>query len=306
MDNGRERDSHCRRRPCSGSRQDVQERRSCKNCNSWQCVLRASSARAFLRSHTQLSRAAPTSLSGDWRSRRLRSTKTVVYYELPRPTDIRRPPLAAVRNGHLATFPDADTRAAAGRRGAPSGIDGVRETRLALEVDRVAPAAHLGIHGGRPWRPVSGVSCRPGGLVGTLAIASLSAMQHLSQGAKPRTPNIHGRAASGRTSGRPRIWPSPGPGSHSKTPDEGATGRATLRRRAESKGHTPFEAGKGGRSGNSSLSLSEVWPGIARTYELAKKYNIKTAWGTDVLFSQDCSRHSAGAQLELFGYERSC
>jgi hypothetical protein len=42
--------------------------------------------------------------------------KTVVYYELPRPTDIRRPPLAAVRNGHLATFPDADTRAAAGRR----------------------------------------------------------------------------------------------------------------------------------------------------------------------------------------------
>lgn len=29
----------------------------------------------------------------------------------------------------------------------------------------------------------------------------------------------------------------------------------------------------------------EVWPGIARTYELAKKYNIKTAWGTDVLFS---------------------
>lgn len=30
----------------------------------------------------------------------------------------------------------------------------------------------------------------------------------------------------------------------------------------------------------------EVWPGIARTYELAKKYNIKTAWGTDVLFSR--------------------
>jgi imidazolonepropionase-like amidohydrolase len=29
----------------------------------------------------------------------------------------------------------------------------------------------------------------------------------------------------------------------------------------------------------------EVWPGIARTYELAKKYKIKTAWGTDVLFS---------------------
>ena len=29
-----------------------------------------------------------------------------------------------------------------------------------------------------------------------------------------------------------------------------------------------------------------VFPGIARTYELAKKYKIKTAWGTDVLFSQ--------------------
>jgi imidazolonepropionase-like amidohydrolase len=29
-----------------------------------------------------------------------------------------------------------------------------------------------------------------------------------------------------------------------------------------------------------------VFPGIARTYELAKRYNIKTAWGTDVLFSQ--------------------
>jgi imidazolonepropionase-like amidohydrolase len=30
----------------------------------------------------------------------------------------------------------------------------------------------------------------------------------------------------------------------------------------------------------------EVWPGIGRTYEMAKKYNIKTAWGTDVLFSR--------------------
>jgi imidazolonepropionase-like amidohydrolase len=29
----------------------------------------------------------------------------------------------------------------------------------------------------------------------------------------------------------------------------------------------------------------EVWPGIAKTYELAKKYKIKMAWGTDVLFS---------------------
>jgi imidazolonepropionase-like amidohydrolase len=30
----------------------------------------------------------------------------------------------------------------------------------------------------------------------------------------------------------------------------------------------------------------EVWPGIAKSYELAKKYKIKTAWGTDVLFSR--------------------
>jgi imidazolonepropionase-like amidohydrolase len=30
----------------------------------------------------------------------------------------------------------------------------------------------------------------------------------------------------------------------------------------------------------------EIWPGIVRTYELAKKYKIKTAWGTDVLFSR--------------------
>jgi imidazolonepropionase-like amidohydrolase len=29
----------------------------------------------------------------------------------------------------------------------------------------------------------------------------------------------------------------------------------------------------------------EVWKGIGSTYELAKKYKLKTAWGTDVLFS---------------------
>jgi imidazolonepropionase-like amidohydrolase len=40
----------------------------------------------------------------------------------------------------------------------------------------------------------------------------------------------------------------------------------------------------------------EVWPGIARTYELAKKYRIKTAWGTDVLFSQALA-HQQGAIL---------
>jgi imidazolonepropionase-like amidohydrolase len=30
----------------------------------------------------------------------------------------------------------------------------------------------------------------------------------------------------------------------------------------------------------------EVYPGVARTYALARKYKIKTAWGTDVLFSR--------------------
>lgn len=34
----------------------------------------------------------------------------------------------------------------------------------------------------------------------------------------------------------------------------------------------------------------EVWPGIARTYELAKKYKIKTAWGTDILFAPALAR----------------
>ncbi len=29
----------------------------------------------------------------------------------------------------------------------------------------------------------------------------------------------------------------------------------------------------------------EVWPGIGKAYEFAKKYKLKTAWGTDVLFA---------------------
>lgn len=44
----------------------------------------------------------------------------------------------------------------------------------------------------------------------------------------------------------------------------------------------------------------EVWPGIARTYELAKKYKIKTAWGTDVLFSQALATRQ-GAILASLG-----
>lgn len=44
----------------------------------------------------------------------------------------------------------------------------------------------------------------------------------------------------------------------------------------------------------------EVWPGIARTYELAKKYKIKTAWGTDVLFSAALAQQQ-GAILASLG-----
>jgi imidazolonepropionase-like amidohydrolase len=40
----------------------------------------------------------------------------------------------------------------------------------------------------------------------------------------------------------------------------------------------------------------EVWLGVARTYELAKKYKLKTAFGTDVLFSQALAQQ-LGAML---------
>jgi imidazolonepropionase-like amidohydrolase len=40
----------------------------------------------------------------------------------------------------------------------------------------------------------------------------------------------------------------------------------------------------------------EVFAGIGRTYEFAKKYGIKTAWGTDVLFSAGLARQQ-GALL---------
>ncbi|HVJ01191.1 MAG TPA: amidohydrolase family protein [Sphingomonas sp.] len=44
----------------------------------------------------------------------------------------------------------------------------------------------------------------------------------------------------------------------------------------------------------------EVFPGIGRTYELAKKYKIKTAWGTDVLFSRALAQRQ-GAILASLG-----
>ncbi len=43
----------------------------------------------------------------------------------------------------------------------------------------------------------------------------------------------------------------------------------------------------------------EVWPGIDRTYRLAKKYNIKTAWGTDVLFSRALARQQGAILASL-------
>src|SRR5262245_63871510 len=43
----------------------------------------------------------------------------------------------------------------------------------------------------------------------------------------------------------------------------------------------------------------EVWPGIARTYELAKKYKLKTAWGTDVLFSRALAQQQGAILASL-------
>src|SRR6185436_7382839 len=43
----------------------------------------------------------------------------------------------------------------------------------------------------------------------------------------------------------------------------------------------------------------EVWPGIARSYELAKKYKIKTAWGTDVLFSRELAQQQGAILASL-------
>ena len=43
----------------------------------------------------------------------------------------------------------------------------------------------------------------------------------------------------------------------------------------------------------------EVWSGVARTYELAKKYKIKTAWGTDVLFSRALAQRQGAILASL-------
>jgi imidazolonepropionase-like amidohydrolase len=43
----------------------------------------------------------------------------------------------------------------------------------------------------------------------------------------------------------------------------------------------------------------EVWPGIGRAYELAKKHKIKTAWGTDVLFSRALAQRQGAILASL-------
>lgn len=43
----------------------------------------------------------------------------------------------------------------------------------------------------------------------------------------------------------------------------------------------------------------EVWPGIGRAYGFAKKYKLKTAWGTDVLFSRALAQRQGAILASL-------
>src|ERR1700694_2217721 len=43
----------------------------------------------------------------------------------------------------------------------------------------------------------------------------------------------------------------------------------------------------------------EVWPGIARSYERAKRSKSKTAWGTDVLFAPALAQHQGAFLASL-------
>lgn len=47
------------------------------------------------------------------------------------------------------------------------------------------------------------------------------------------------------------------------------------------------------------IKADQVWPGIAKTYEFAKKYNLKTAWGTDVLFSAALAKQQGAILASL-------
>jgi len=62
----------------------------------------------------------------------------------------------------------------------------------------------------------------------------------------------------------------------------------------------PEEMRLGMREGSvQRAKAEEVWPGIARAYELAKKYKIKTAWGTDVLFSRKLAQQQGAILASL-------
>ncbi|HKE57107.1 MAG TPA: amidohydrolase family protein [Pyrinomonadaceae bacterium] len=45
--------------------------------------------------------------------------------------------------------------------------------------------------------------------------------------------------------------------------------------------------------------FQEVFAGVDRTYKLARKYNIKTAWGTDILFSQALAQRQGALLASL-------
>ena len=47
------------------------------------------------------------------------------------------------------------------------------------------------------------------------------------------------------------------------------------------------------------MATDDVFPGIARTCDLAKKYKIKTAWGTDVLFSRALAQQQGAILASL-------
>jgi imidazolonepropionase-like amidohydrolase len=62
----------------------------------------------------------------------------------------------------------------------------------------------------------------------------------------------------------------------------------------------PDELRKGFPAGSvERAKAEEVWPGIGRAYEFAKKYKIKTAWGTDVLFSRALAQRQGAILASL-------
>lgn len=47
------------------------------------------------------------------------------------------------------------------------------------------------------------------------------------------------------------------------------------------------------------IKADKIWPGISRTYELAKRFNIKTAWGSDILFSRELAQRQGAILASL-------